>query len=1060
MIARILTASLLVVSIATAQQAPNPDADQALKRLRPPKGLQASLFAAEPDFVNPVAFAFDEKGRAYVVETHRLGNATYDIRGRMGWVDDDLACRTVADREAMHRKHMGDKYEKLVDSERVRFLEDRDGDGRVDHAVTFAEGFGTPATGLAAGILARGDDVWFACIPDLWKFKNVDGKGTQKTLLHTGYGVRIAFIGHDLHGLRFGPDGKLYFSIGDRGVHVEKDGKVLVDNPDSGCVMRCNADGSGLEVFATGLRNPQELAFDAAGNLWTGDNNCDAGDAARWTYVMEGGDHGWRIGYQQAPNRGPWMSEKLWGLDSGQTAPSQVPPVAHVGHGPSGIAFNGGIGLPEAYKDHFFFTDFPGGVLSFAVKPKGAGFEVTNLKTFVGDVWPTDVEIGNDGALYFSDWVNGWGMPKKGRLYRIADPTLAASAAVVDARKLIAEGMAKRGDEELAGLLGHGDQRIRMAAQFELADRKNPAALKAALGPDRPLPARLHAIWGLGQRGELAPVAAVLSDADAEVRTQAARTVGDRRFAAASEGLLPLLKDPSPRVRAAAAMAMGKLGRKDAVGPLFDLLRDNADKDAWLRHAGVVALAWIGDADALLQRAKDESTSVRLAALLALRRLNRPEVTVFLDDAEPAIVFEAARAINDAPIPAAMPALAAMLDKKLPDKAWARAINAAYRTADAAALLRFVARKEVSDAARGEALKALSDWAHPSGRDRVQHVWRPIPDRDAAAAREGLRAVIDGLLQDGTDPVKEAAAQAAGALEIRSTGPRLAELTAKGSSGRVRIAALKALGTLKDERLPAAVMSALEDKDANLRKEATKLLAQLKAPNVVALLEKLATDDGPIPVRQNAIESLSRMSGADAEKSLTRLFDAIDRLPKSLRLDLLEAGALKPSLKEKVAAARAGAATDPATWRETLEGGDVESGRKVFFDKAEAGCAKCHKAKGRGGEVGPALDGIAAQKSREYLLEAIVLPNKEIAQGFAQSVFLMQSDAVETGRVEKENDKEVVLILSDGNRKTLAKSDIKGRKVGLSAMPEDEVKHLTRRELRDVVEFLASLRER
>jgi quinoprotein glucose dehydrogenase len=479
--------------------------------------------------------------------------------------------------------------------------------------------------------------------------------------------------------------------------------------------MRCNADGSGLELFATGLRNPQDLAFDAYGNLWTGDNNCDAGDAARWTYVMEGGDCGWRVGYQQAPGRGPWMSEKLWGMDAWQTAPSEVPPVAHVGHGPSGICFNGGIGLPEAYKDHFFLTDFPGSVLSFAVKPKGAGFEVTDLKTFVGDLWPTDVKIGTDGALYFADWVNGWGMPNKGRIYRIADPVMAASAAVLETKKLIADGMEKRGDDDLVALLGHGDQRVRLAAQFELSDRKNPAALKGALSKDRPLLARIHAIWGLSQRGELGPVAGLLTDADAEVRAQASKVLGDHRYIASTDGLLPLLKDPSARVRSFAAMALGKIGSKAAVGPLFELLRENADKDAWLRHAGVIALSWIGDADAIKAKSGDESTSVRLAALLALRRLKRAEVADFLEDKEPAIVFEASRAINDGPVPASQPKLAAMLlGKKLPEKVWTRAINAAYRTADTAALLQFVARKDVPDSARAEALKALGDWAHPS----------------------------------------------------------------------------------------------------------------------------------------------------------------------------------------------------------------------------------------------------------------------------------------------------------------------------------------------------------
>jgi quinoprotein glucose dehydrogenase len=998
-----------------------------------------------------------------VVETHRLGNCTFDIRGHMAWVDDDLACRNVADREAMHRKYMGDKYEKLTDTERVRFLEDRDGDGRVDHAGTFAEGFGTPATGLAAGVISRGDDVWFACIPDLWKFKNVDGQGSEKTLLHTGYGVRMGYIGHDLHGLRFGPDGKLYFSIGDRGVHVEKDGKVLVENPDSGCVMRCNPDGSGLEVFATGLRNPQKLAFDAYGNLWTGDNNCDAGDAARWTYVMEGGDCGWRVGYQQAPGRGPWMAEKLWGMDAWQTAPSEVPPVAHIGHGPSGICYNGGIGLPEAYKDHFFFTDFPGSVLSFGVKPKGAGFEVADLKTFVGDVWPTDVEIGNDGAVYFSDWINGWGMPNKGRIYRISEPTLAKSDEVREAKEIIAKGMTDRAPGDLAKLMGHPDQRIRSAAQVALVTQKASAALEEVL-KSGPLLGRIHAIWGLGQLGAGEKLLAGLADTEPEIRAQTAKVLGDQRRAEAFSGLLPLLKDPSARVRSFSAMALGKIGNKEAVGPLFDMLRENADRDAWLRHAGVIGLVWIGDAVAVAAKAKDESASVRLAALLALRRLNRPEVAGFLEDKEAAIAFEAARAISDAPVNAAMPALAAMLGKKLPDQAWSRAINAAYRTADAAGLIRFSARKDVPDAARAEALKALAEWEKPSGRDRILHVWRPIPTRDASAAREGLSPAVDALLEEGSDPVKEAAAQAAGALEIKSAGAKIAQLAGKGKPAGVRIAALRSLSALKDDRLAVAVMAAVEDKDPNLRKEGTKLLAQLKAPNVVALLEKLATDEGPVGVRQNAVESLGRMAGGDAEKALSKLLEALlaGKLPAALRLDVLDAAAQKAALKDKVAQAHAGEKKDDplAPYRDTLEGGDPDNGRKIFFEKAESGCAKCHKVRGRGGEVGPVLDTVGGQKTREYLLEAIVVPNKEIAQGFAQAIFLMQSDAVETGRVEKENDKEVVILLADGNRKTLVKSDIKGRKVGLSAMPEDEVKHLTKRELRDVVEFLASLKDR
>jgi quinoprotein glucose dehydrogenase len=1057
---RSLLLAVLLVSPGHAQQPPASEAEQAARRLHPPKGLQLSVFAAEPDFVNPVCFTFDEKGRAYVVETHRLGNCTYDIRGHMAWVDDDLACRTVADREAMHRKYMGAKYDALTSSERVRLLEDRDGDGRVDHAVTFAENFATPATGLAAGILARKGEVWFACIPDLWLLQDTDGDGVaeQRKVLHSGYGVRLAFIGHDLHGLRFGPDGKLYFTIGDRGVSIPG----VLDNPDSGCVMRCNPDGSGLELFATGLRNPQELAFDAQGNLWTGDNNCDAGDAARWTYIMEGGDCGWRVGYQQAPGRGPWMSEKLWGMESWKTAPSQVPPVAHIGHGPSGICFNGGIGLPEAYKDHFFFVDFPGSVLSFAVKPKGAGFEVVDQKTFVGDLWPTDVEIGNDGAVYIADWVNGWGMPNKGRIFRVADPALAKSDAVVHAKDLIARGMADVPVDDLKELLGHPDQRVRQAAQFELAALKAIPTLKQAIKAESPL-ARLHAIWGLGQTGIVDSLVPVLGSPEAEDRAQAAKVLGDRRFAGAFEGLIRLLKDPSPRVRSFAAIALGKLGRKDATEPLFEMLRENADQDAWLRHAGVAGLIGSGDVAAIGAKNVDESISVRLASLLALRRLNREEVAVYLQDKDPAIVFEAARAINDAPVNAAMPKLAGMLDSKLPDKALSRSINAVYRLGAADVLGNFVVRKDVPEAAIVDALHALRDWGNPSGRDRILHVWRPIPARDSKGAQKALERCLSTLLDGGADPVKQAAVEAAAVLDIRAAAPRMAALAEKGNPA-VRIAALKALATLKDERLAGTVTAAAQDKDANVRKEATKLLAQLNLPNSVALLEKTASEEGPVPVRQNAIAALGLISSADAEKALEKLTDALlaGQLPAALKLDVLDAAASKAGLKEKVAKYQSTWKKDDvlAGYREAMEGGDPEIGRRIFLEKSEVSCQKCHKVKGQGGEVGPILDTVGGHKTREYILESLVVPNKEIAPGFAQVVLLLKSEAVESGRIEFETENEVALILADGTRKKIAKKDIQARKVGLSPMPEDLVKKLSKREIRDLVEFLASLKDR
>jgi quinoprotein glucose dehydrogenase len=1070
------------------------DPELAIKQFKVPPGFKVELFAAEPQLANPVAFCFDEQGKCYVAETFRLHAGVTDIRGHMNWLDDDLASRTTEDLAAMFTKFLGPKVNELTNnSERVRLIEDRDGNGRADFSTTFAEGFNSMVDGIGAGVLARKGNVWFANIPNLWLLRdtNRDGQADFRKSLHHGYGVRVGFLGHDLHGLRFGPDGKLYFSIGDRGANVKTpDGKTIA-NPETGAVYRCNPDGSELEIFAYGLRNPQELAFDDYGNLFTGDNNSDGGDQARWVHLIEGGDSGWHVGWQfiDKPNsRGPWSSEKMWHSQNPSQPAYILPPITNLANGPSGLAFYPGTGLPDRFNGHFFLVDFRGstagsGVHTFALKPKGATFELVNREDFIWHILATDVEFGVNGGLYVSDWVEGWDMTGKGRIYRVFDPAAANNPIALQTKKLLAEGMEKRPLKELATLLAHRDQRVRQEAQFALAE-KGDAAVKTLTGVARKNPnqlARLHAIWGLGQivshnlrfaNSKSSPAAKallpLLGDKDAEVRAQAAKVLGEVRAANAFAGLVKLLNDESPRTRFFAAIALGKLGRKEAVAPLLAMLRANADTDVYLRHAGVMGLAGIADKSALLSAAKDNSSAVRMGVLLAMRRLQFSEVAWFLNDSDPALVLEAARAINDFPINEAMPQLAALIDRPTDSEPLLRRVlNANFRlgtSETAASLARYAARNDALPAQRAEALQELGDWAKPSGRDQVVGLWRPLPPRDGKIAAEALRPVLTGILQSSPDNVRMAAIYAVEKLLIPEAGPTLFALIEEVKlSAKVRTEALKTLAQLKDARLPDALKLALADSDETLRKEANRLQAETGAGDVTGQLTAVL-ENGTVTEKQGALISLGKVEGNAADKILAEWLDRLlaGKAPAELQFELLEAAAKRssPIIKEKLQQYETSRAKndDLAAYRELLFGGDATAGRQIFFERPEASCVRCHKIGAEGGEVGPVLDGIGAKQSREYLLESILYPNKTVAPGFESVLVTMKNGTLYAGIVKGETDTELEINSPEDGIVKIKKPDIQSREKGLSAMLPELDKVLSRKDLRDLVAFLTGLK--
>ncbi len=1059
-------------------------AEMAIKRIRVPENFRAEVFAAEPMLANPVAFCLDGQGRVFVSETYRFNTSVLDIRRYMPMLDDDLACRTVEDRLHMTERRFGQQAKDLArESEVIRLLEDRNHDGKADYSAVYAEGFSSMLDGIASGVLAHRGKVWFANIPEISELEGIDKKGHAKSIrtLSYGYGVRFSYTGHDLHGLILGPDGKLYFSFGDRGASVKtKEGKTLA-YPDEGAVFRCNQDGTELEVVHHGLRNPQELAFDEFGNLFTGDNDFDHGDHERWVYVVEGGDSGWRVGYQHPPlgyDHVPWMADQLWTPYFEGQAAYIVPPISNLGDGPSGLTYYPGTGLPAKYNGHFFLCQFKGsiansGIQTFALKSKGASFELVNSEPFIWNVEATDVDFGPDSQIYFSDWGEGWERNRKGRIYRVFETNFVHAPIVDETKKLLAKGFERTSQKELLQLLSHPNMRVRLEAQYALAERGNKSiAILAKVAAIQANPvARRHAIWALGQIGRknpsaLSPLVPLLGDADAEIRAQSAKILGDDRAADSFEGLIALLRDSSLRVRYFAAQSLGKLGRHEAVQPLLALLRENNNQDLYLRHAGIVALSRCAEISQLTASAKDKSAVVRMAVLLAMRRLERPEVAEFLNDSDDLLVVEAARAINDVPINAAMPKLAALIAgnrtflSKFTNQFEAlqlRVINANARLGQsehAQALASYADRDNSSDVAATEALNDLSTWAEPGRRDRIVGVFRPYESgRKNQAAVEALQPVANKILA-GTKPekVKLAAIAAINKLQLSNCGEALYQVfSGSKDSEIVRVEALKTLGELKHPSLDAAVKMAQADSSELIRKEGNRLAAEMR-PDTAVLQIRAILEKGSVPEKQGAINSLSAIPGQEADGVFAELLDqrSAGKLPREIELELLEAVAKRP-----------GAALSSSTlksFQPCLFGGNAEAGRKIFFEKPEASCVRCHKIKDEGGDVGPVLSGVGTRQTREYLLESLVQPNAKIAPGFETVLVVMKDGASYAGVFKSENETELVINSPEDGITKIAKENIKSRSRGNSGMPDGLTEMLSRREIRDLVEFLSSLK--
>lgn len=1052
--------------------------------------LEFRKWSGDINVPDPVSVSVDDRGRVYASQTRRRKIQDLDIREHYQWVPDDVALSSVEEKRAFlkeklaiggdqenQRRHVQDLNgdgqhdwrDLKVISEAIYELRDTDNDGTADRMTVFAEDFKTEVTGIAAGVLAHDGSVWATIAPDVWKLTDTDndGQADQRQVMAHGFGIHIAYAGHDMHGLTVGPDGKIYWSIGDKGINVKTADGRNIAYPNQGGVMRCNPDGTDFEVFAHGLRNVQELAFDKYGNLFGVDNDADQpNEKERFVYIVNGMDAGWRCNYQYRNNQyNPWVNERLWDLPGDQHPAYIVPPLGHYVDGPAGFVYNPGTALSPAYYDYFFLTSAPNGQqYAFRAQPVGDSFQMVDQHQIGSGIAIVGWNWGPDGALYGADWDGGYPLDQKGSVVRI-DTIEGEDAIRSEVRKLLYDGFSERSNTELATLLAHPDQRVRLHAQFALVDRQQIDSLEQiALSAAQTPVTRIHAIWGLGQLSRngvpsaTATIASLFKDQDHHVRGQAVKTYGELRDVD-GRPILPLLKDENLHVRTLAANALARQPVRSAVPALLEQAAGLTPNQHYLRHACSWALSQCAtDRELEGNVHSTENVMQRLCCILALRHQRSPQIATYLNDVSDWIATEAARGIHDdRSIPESLPALAeALLSRSDQTEAFSRrAINANFRigTAEAAQRVVTFATNEAHPVAiRLEAIDTLNDWNDHNALDRVDGRNRHLSPRQLDSTT--IADPLSKLVGSEHPEIRTASLLTAQRLGVPLADEMLKDLVRDDQlDDALRAAALKTLAARNSrDDLPRLCADALNSKSRLLRQQAITTLCRIKPSAGLRAAESLIRDRSePLLLRQISLRLLADIP--ESKVLLETLWDEYQSamFDNQLALDLYETIQQNPQLPEPVG-------IEPRLL--ARDGGDVARGELLFRTHQQAQCSRCHRVGRNGSDIGPELSQIGSLRDADYILRAINDPSADIDDKYRTQLYLLDSGKLLKGVPVSHDQQKTTIADSQGNEIVIPNDEILETKVQtVSLMPAmDDT--LTAAEIRDLVAYLRSLKRR
>ncbi len=1030
----VLAALVFTFSLAAPAAAQVPP-EKVLATMKPADGFQVELFAHEPMLINPTSIDVDHKGRVWVAEAVNY-----------------------------RRKNFGRPILRPA-GDRIVVLIDKNGTGKADEAVTFYQGtdlYGPIGVCVAPYPDGKGQKVFVCQSPDILVFEDKDGDlkadGPPKKFL-TGFGG----FDHDhgVHGINIGPDGKLYFTVGDAGVHglQSSDGKGRKWESNStdcraGTVWRCDMDGTNLELIAHNFRNNYECCVDSFGEIWLSDNDDDGNQQTRICYVMPGGNYGYN---PRGPGQSHWHEEQ----------PGIVHKTLRTGFGsPTGITFYEGTLFPEKYRGNLLHCDAgPREVRAFFRKPKGAGYELDKEVILTStDTWfrPSDVCVGPDGSIFVADWydpgVGGHGMGDwtRGRIFRLT-PKGHKGYAVPEVKLDTKEGV--------IAALGSPCQATRAMSQAKLRalePREGYDVLRATrLVPGLSLQsmARVYACWagtppsakhagGLDDVGDYIEI--TQKDSQESLRLLGIRLRDDFSYNISEgerkviiEGLkkdgqnIINLPDFTPALARESLFLLRKIDDNLAVKPAFYALAklydgqdifyraalniacgtDPARRDAILADFDKHFPEWNDKVADLVWELRPKSVLPRLGTLLADPKLTGPQK---------ARIVEILSASDD---PAAGQTMLGLLKSDAPAEVKARAIDqlrlflptkwkSLQGGKDLASAIETLLKGEKTKITGLQLIAAIGS---PGQLDAVV----AIATDDTVASdvrREAVRTLgklpsekaVETLMAIGTpeNPLSIPCIQALG--NLLPAGPRSPQYAGKAQEALTR-------GVLAEKATPP------------LRSACLAALAGNR-DGTIWLIDAQAKKTLPQPLVAEAGQLVRNSPYADLRNRALLAFPAPGKLdPKKL----------------------------PAIAELARRVGNADRGKQVWAASlgGAAQCAKCHMVRGVGGQVGPDLSMIGKKGSKENLFESILDPSKAIADQYLQHQITTTAEVTVTGLLVAETPEAITLRDANGKDTVIPRKDLDGavRKLKVSIMPQDIVAALTEDELTDLVAYLATL---